>query len=98
MILAILTYKSPKYFLSSFESIGLFVQEKQFKIDFHDGNCGGHLGFPIRTVKLSSIYKSPRYFLSNFESTDISVQEKNYNVYFQDGGHCDHLGFPIEIF
>ena len=30
-----------------FESIGLSVQEKKFKIDFQDR---GHLGFPIRII------------------------------------------------
>ena len=32
---------------TSFESIGLLVQEKKFNIDFQDG---GHLGFPIRMI------------------------------------------------
>ena len=31
----------------SFESTGLLIQEKKFKIDFQDG---GHLGFPIGTI------------------------------------------------
>ena len=31
-------------------SIGLSVQEKKRKIDFHDGGHGGHLGFPIGTI------------------------------------------------
>ena len=26
------------------------IQEKKFKTDFQDGNCGGHLVFPIRTI------------------------------------------------
>ena len=30
--------------------MGLSVQEKKWKIDFQDGNCGGHLVFPIRTI------------------------------------------------
>ena len=38
---------TPKCFLSSFESIGLSVQEKKRKIDFQDG---GHLEFPIGTI------------------------------------------------
>ena len=33
-----------------FESIGLSVQEKKRKIDFQDGDHGGHLGYPIRTI------------------------------------------------
>ena len=39
-------YRSPDY-QTSFESVGLLVQEKKFSIDFQDG---GHLGFPIRTI------------------------------------------------
>ena len=30
--------------------MSLSIQEKKFKIDFQDGNCGGHLVFPIRMV------------------------------------------------
>ena len=45
-----LIHKSPQYFLPSFESIGLSVQEKKRKIDFQDGCHGSHLGFPIETI------------------------------------------------
>ena len=37
-------YLSPDY-QTSFESLDLSVQEKNFNIDYQDG---GHLGFPIR--------------------------------------------------
>ena len=30
--------------------MGLSIQEKKFKIDFQDGNCGSHLVFPIGTI------------------------------------------------
>ena len=30
--------------------MGLSNQEKKFKVDFQDGNCGGHLVFPIGTI------------------------------------------------
>ena len=30
--------------------MGFSIQVKKFKIDFQDGNCGGHLVFPIRTI------------------------------------------------
>ena len=43
-------YKSPRCFLSTFETIGLSVQEKKRKIDFQDGCHGGHLGFPIGMI------------------------------------------------
>ena len=45
-----LIYKSPRYFLPSFRSIGILFQEKKFKIDFQDGGHGGHLGFPMGMI------------------------------------------------
>ena len=33
--------------LNSLESINLSIKEKNFKIDFQDGPCGSHPGFPI---------------------------------------------------
>ena len=39
-------YRSPDY-QTSFESVGLSVQEKKFNIEFQDS---GHLGFPIRII------------------------------------------------
>ena len=30
--------------------MGLSIQEKKFKIDFQDGNCGGHFIFPIGMI------------------------------------------------
>ena len=41
-----LIYKSPRYFLPSFESIGLSIQKKR-KIDFQDGR---QLGFTIGMI------------------------------------------------
>ena len=41
-------YKSLRYILLSFASIGFSVQE--FKIDFQDGGRGVHLGFPIEKI------------------------------------------------
>ena len=49
-IFAILIYESPQCFLPSFESTGLSVQEKNWKIDFQDGCHGRHLGYPIGTI------------------------------------------------
>ena len=42
-------YKSPQYFLPSFELTGLLVQQK-FKIHFQDGRRCGHLEFPIGKI------------------------------------------------
>ena len=81
-----------RYFLPSFEPIGISVQKKNFKIDFQDG---GHLGFPTGTnFSYFFIYKS-WYFLASFESVDLSVQEKNFKIDFQDGRHGSHYRLPI---
>ena len=58
-------YKSPRCFLSSFESIGLSVQKKKGKIDCQDGR---HLGFPIGTILaifISTSHPNPSYQFSN---------------------------------
>ena len=49
MILALfdLQYNWPQYFLASLESVGLLVQEKNFKLDFQDGGHSGHIKFWI---------------------------------------------------
>ena len=49
-ILTVLDLKSSWYFISSFESTGLSVQENKRKIDFQDGGHGSHLGFPIGKI------------------------------------------------
>ena len=41
-------YKSPWYFLPSFDSIGFSVQEKKFKSDFQDGRH--NLCFPFGKI------------------------------------------------
>ena len=40
----------PRYFLPSFESIGLLVKEKKFKIDFKDSGYGGQFGLSVATI------------------------------------------------
>ena len=47
IILKILMYKSFRYFVSSFKSNDLPVQEKKFKTDFRNG---GNLGFPVGRI------------------------------------------------
>ena len=87
----------PRCLLSSFESVGLPVQEKKQKINFQDGRHGGHLGLLIeRIFCYVFIYKPPPYFLSSFESTDLPVQKTKRKINFHDGRHGGHLGFPIE--
>ena len=48
-----LIYKPPLYFLVSFDSIGLSVQEK-VQIDFQYRRDGGYFRFPIRTISAVS--------------------------------------------
>ena len=50
MILAIFDLQVTRYFLSCFESMDISFQDKKFKIDLQDGNCGGHFVFPIGTI------------------------------------------------
>ena len=50
-------YKSTQYFLPSFESAGLSVQKKKFKMGFKDGGHGGNLRFSIGTI-LAILVKS----------------------------------------
>ena len=62
--LGFLIYKSPKFFLSSFEWIGLSVREKKFKIDFqrpswisdrNDFSYFWSTGYPDSSYKVSSL-------------------------------------------
>ena len=90
-------YKSPRYFPSNFESVGLSIQEKTFKIDFQDGNCAAILYFWLEQFYLFLIYKSPRWFLPGFKSIGLLVQQKKRKIDFQDGHHGVHLGFLIRM-
>ena len=88
-----LIYKSPECFLSSFESVGLSVQEKNRIIVF---KMAAILDFRSERFYLFLIYKTLRCFLPSFESIDLSVQEKKRKIDFQDGHHGGHLRSPIE--
>ena len=50
MILASVDLQVTSILPMNFESIALSVQEKKFRIDFHDGRHGCNLGFPIATI------------------------------------------------
>ena len=89
--LLLLIYRSPRYFLSSFKSMGLSVQDKKFKIDFQGGNCSGHLGYLIRMILAISNLQSPQCFLSSLKSVGLSVQEKKGKIDFEEGGHGGQL-------
>ena len=71
--------KSPWYFLSSFRSIGLSVQEKKSKIDFQDGGHDSHLGFLIGVILAT-------FDLQVAQTLPTKVQLA-FRFNFQDGGH-----------
>ena len=58
-------YKSPRCFLSSFESNGLSVQKKKRKIDFRDGRHLGFLTGTILAIFISTSHPNPSYQFSN---------------------------------
>ena len=80
----------PRYFLPSFESIGLLVQEKKWKIDFQDGCHYSHLGFPIGMISaffyLQVTLMLPTKFPVNWPFGSGEEEKKNFRGY---------LGFPI---
>ena len=49
-ILVIFIYKSLRSCITSFELIGLLVQEERRKTYFQDGRHGGHLRLPIGAI------------------------------------------------
>ena len=74
MILAIFfIYKSPQYFLSSFESMVLSMQENRFKINFQDGYCCGDLVILIETIL--GMFGLQVTMMLSIKSIGLSVQE-----------------------
>ena len=61
---------------TKFQSVGLSVQEKKWKIDFQDGRHGGHLGFPFGTILAIFDLQVTPMLPSKFQSVGRSVQEK----------------------
>ena len=66
MILAIFDQQVTQYFLPSFNSVGLLVQEKKQKIYFQDGGHGDHLGFLIKTILAIFDLQVTRHFPPSF--------------------------------
>ena len=66
----LLICKLPLYFLPSFESTALSVQEKDSKIDFQDS---GHLGFQIGTILAMINLQVTQMLPTNFESIGPGV-------------------------
>ena len=82
MILVFLIYRSSGDFLSSFQSMGLSFQEKKFKIDFQNGNYGGHLGFPIRMILAMRPWRPSRISAQNNFNNVLSTShtDASYQV------------------
>ena len=81
LLLLLLSYKLPRYFLPSFRSIGLSVQEN-FKIDFQDGNNGGHLGFPIGMILAIFDLPVTSILPTKFQVSWLLFQEKMSKIDF----------------
>ena len=85
-------YRSPEY-QTSFVSIGLLVQEEQFKIHFQDDSCEGHLGFLIGMIltifDLQVTLKPPTPSRSAFWSKNRS------KIDLQDGSNLEFWSKPF---
>ena len=75
--------------------MGLSIQEKKRKIDFQDGNCGGHLVFSIRMILAIFYLQLTSMILTKFQvNWPFGSGEEGQNR-FQNGCHGGHLGFLI---
>ena len=75
-------YRSPDY-QTSFESVGLSVQEKKLYLDFQDGSYCGHLGFPVRMS------------LATFDPHVTSILQMKFPVSWSFGSEEKNLEIPI---
>ena len=65
------------------------------KIDFQDGCCCGHLGFPISTILAIFDLKVILLLQCKFQFKCPTVWEEKSKIGFQDGGYGDNFIFPI---
>ena len=77
--------------------MGLVIQEKKFKIDFQDGNCGGHLVSPIGTILAIFALQVISTILTKFQANwPFGSGEEAKNRFPRwPQRHGGHLGFPI---
>ena len=73
--------------------MGLSIQEKKFKIDFEDGNLGGHLVFPIRRIFSNFDLQITLMIFTLFQVNWLFTSGEEAKIDFQDGLHGSHLGF-----
>ena len=80
------------YFISSFESVGLLVKEKNFETEpWYPSLISNQNDF----TNFRSASHSDRCFLPSFQSIGILVQEKKFKIEFQHSRYGNHLGFLI---
>ena len=80
-------YRSADY-QTSFESVGLSVQEKKFSIDFQ---IGSHLGFPISKILAKFDLQVTMILHTKFLVSWHFVSGNEGKINFQDGRHGCHL-------
>ena len=73
--------------------MGLSIQEKKFKIDFQDGNCGGHLVFLIGMILVIFDLQVTSMILTKFQVNWPFGSADEVKTDFQDG----RLRFPIKM-
>ena len=88
-------YRSPEY-QTSFESIGLSVQEKNFNIDFQNGS---HLGFQIRMILAFFDLQVTLILLTKFRviwhfGSELNSSKQIFNM----AARATILSFPSERF
>ena len=91
-----LIYKSPQYFLPSFESTGLLVQEKKQKTDFQNGHRWPSWISDPNDFKFFYLPVTPMLPTKFPVKLAFGFTRRSKKVDFQDGHHhSGHLGFPI---
>ena len=65
-------------------------KEKNLEISFQDGNCGGHVGFPLGTILAIFDLQVTPILPIKFQVNCLSVHEKKLK-YSPFGGHTEFL-------
>ena len=92
MILAIFDVQVTPIIPIKFQVTDLSDQKK-FKIDFQDDDCGGRIGFPIR-INLAIFDLQVTQILPTKFREKWAFQFRR-KIDFQDSGHGSHLGLLI---
>ena len=95
MILAIFDQQVTPILPIKFRVNGPFYQEKKLKIDFQDGNCGGHLVFLVGAILAILDLQVTLMILTKFQVSWPFGSGEEAKIDFQDGHYGGHHGFPI---